>query len=49
MEKSITKLSEKMDIIDRKPNVLLEKVAIGVITAIVMLVISLALRAKGVM
>lgn len=46
---SIEKISTKMDVIEAKPNVLLEKVAVGVITAVVMLVISLALRYKGVM
>jgi len=49
MEKSISRISDKMDVIDKKPNVLLEKVAVGVITAIVMLIISMALRYNGVM
>jgi len=49
MEKSISRISDKMDAIDKKPNVLLEKVAVGVITAIVMIIFSMALRHNGVM
>jgi len=49
IKESIVKISNKMDTIEAKPNVLLEKVAVGVMTAVVMLVISLALRYKGVM
>jgi len=49
IKESISKLSTKMDVIEAKPNVLLEKVAVGVITAVVMLFISIGLRYKGVM
>jgi len=49
IKESISALSIKMTTIENKPNVLLEKVAVGVVTAVVMLIISMALRYKGVM